>query len=95
MEPMKPMRPMTPIEPTKIIPWWPEEWGTPSSSGSAGEVRYAYFPDRHRLVIERAGKRTTFDTAEHQIRGVLQSGTEPLSFLSQHGRVDVDSLATV
>jgi hypothetical protein len=95
MEPTKPMRPMTPIEPMKIIPWWPEEWGTPFSSGSAGEIHYAYCPDRHRLVIERAGKRTTFDTTEHQIGGVQQSGTEPLSFLSQHGRVNVDSLATV
>lgn len=92
---MEPMKPMRPLEPLKTTPWWPEEWGTPASSGSAGEVRYAYFPDRRRLIIDRAGKRTTFDTAEHQIRGVLQTGAEPLSFLSQHGRVDVDSLVTV
>jgi hypothetical protein len=45
MEPTKPMRPMTPIEPMKIIHWWHEEWGTPFSSGSAGEIRYAHFPE--------------------------------------------------
>jgi hypothetical protein len=55
-------------------------------------MRYAYFPELRRLVIERAGERTSFDTAEHQFRGVLQlSGPDAaLSFLSQHRRVVLD-----
>jgi hypothetical protein len=89
---------MKPLEPMRVEPpWWPAELGDPSSSGAADEVRYAYFPEKHRLLIERAGKRTIFDTADHQFRGVLQSssGASSLSFLSQHGRVDIDSLKQV
>jgi hypothetical protein len=61
------------------------------------DMRYAYFPELRRLVIERAGECTIFDTAEHQFRGVLQmSGPDAaLSFLSQHGRVDLDSLSAL
>jgi hypothetical protein len=53
--------------------------------------------DGQRLVIERAGERTIFNIAEHQFRGVLQlSGPDAaLSFLCQHGRVDLDSLSAL
>jgi hypothetical protein len=98
MEKMQPFTPMKPMQPIQTAdPWWPHELGDPSTSGSADDVRYAYFPEKRRLIIERSGKRTIFDTAEHQFRGVLQSSSAAgaLSFLSQHGRVDVDSLTTV
>jgi len=85
------------LEPMKVDPWWPAELGDPSTSGAADEVRYAHFPAKHRLLIERAGKRTIFDTADHQFRGVVQSGSgaSSLSFVSQHGRVGVESLSQV
>jgi hypothetical protein len=94
MEKMKPMAPMNPMQPIKIDRWWPAELGNPSTSGSADDVRYAYFPERRRLIIERAGHRTTFDTADHQFIGALQVSAEPktLWFLSQRGRIDVESL---
>jgi hypothetical protein len=90
LPPMKPMKPMKPAE-----PWWPPELGDPSTSGSANDVRYAYFPEKHRLVIERGGKRTLFDTADYQLSGALQSSPGTLSFSSQRGPVDVDALTAL
>jgi hypothetical protein len=94
MEKMKPMTPMKPMEPMKVDKWWPDELGSPSTSGSADDVRYAYFPGKRRLIIERAGHRTIFDTADHQLTGALQASAEEktLWFLSDRGRVDVESL---
>jgi hypothetical protein len=91
------MKPLKPLKPMKFDAWWPAEFGEPSSSGAADGVRYAYFPKNHRLLIERDGKCTIFDTADYQFRGVLQSSSDSssLSFLTQHGRVDLDSLRKV
>jgi hypothetical protein len=84
-------------EMTSLKPMWPAELGTPASSGSSQGVRYTYFPQPRRLVIERDGKRTTYGAGEHQFRGVLQSSEtdEKLSFQSQHDRVDLDSLSII
>jgi hypothetical protein len=99
MEPMKPLEPlhgMKPMAPFSREGWWPAEYGAPSMLGSARGTRYAYFPHRRRLILERAGKLTTFDSGEHEFRGVAQPSTSGgVTFISQHGRVDVDSLATV
>jgi hypothetical protein len=93
MQPLQPMEPMEPM--TKTDPWWPVEFGTPSTSGCALDVRYAVFPEKRRLVVERAGTRTTYDTGEHLVRGVLQSSrsADGLAFVSQNGPVDLESLA--
>jgi hypothetical protein len=96
-----PMTPPTPTKPTQTAPsadsWWPPELGIPASAGSAPEVRYAYFPQKRRLVIERGQERTTYDMGDHQFRGALQSSTPggALTFMSQHGRTNLDVLATV
>jgi hypothetical protein len=91
---MKPLQWMKPRDLVKTETWWPTEFGTPSTSGSAPDLRYAYFPERRRLVIERAGKLTAFDIAKYQFRGVLQVSPRDstLSFLTQHGRIEVASL---
>ena len=107
MEPMKPMAPMKPMEPMKPMKpmdppasdWWPEGLSNPSSSGSQNDLRYAFFPDQHRLAIEQNGKVTQYDTGDHQISGVSQqqsggSGGKP-SFTSQNGTVDLSSLKQV
>jgi hypothetical protein len=98
MKPMKPMEPMEPMEPMKAVDhWWPADMGEASTTGGAGGVRYAYFARQHRLIVERHGRRTTYDTADHHIQGVMQSSSsaEGLSFSSQHGRVDLGDLTTV
>ena len=105
MKPMQPMQPMRPMEPMKLMEpmrferWWPEGLGEPSTSGGSNGLRYAFFPEARRLVIERGGARTTYDTGSHRIGGVSsqqQNGGEPsVSFTSQHGAVRLDELRRV
>ena len=95
MEPMKPMAPMTPIEPLKFDPpWWPEELGHAASSGAQNGMRYAFFPQKRRLLIERDGATTVYDSGDHQISGVSQqSGSSTsLVFTSPDGPVTLDTL---
>ncbi len=77
--------------------WWPQELGTPSSSGSQNEVRYAVFPATRRLAIEIQGRVTVYDTLDHQIGGVSQQqgGASSLIFSSQYGQVQVSELPVV
>ena len=74
--------------------WWPKALGTPASSGAQNDVRYAYFPDRRRLAIDRNGAITIYDTLEHRIGGFAQQqgASSTLAFTSDHGIVDVAKL---
>ena len=74
--------------------WWPADLGRPTSTGAQNDVRYAYFAQTRRLAIEVNGKVTLYDTLDHQISGFSQqqSSGGSLTFSSQHGLVDVDSL---
>ena len=73
---------------------WPDEFGAPSSSGSQNGMRYAFFPEARRLIVEDGSKRTVYDTGQHQISGVSQqqSGSRSLRFHSQVGDVHLDDL---
>ncbi|PNG26618.1 hypothetical protein CR492_08015 [Methylocella silvestris] len=97
MEPMQPMKPMEPMKPMSWgEKWWPDELGQPSSSGAQNNMRYAFFPQKHRLLIEQDGKLTTYDSGDHQISGVQQSGgSQPPSFTSQNGPVRLDQLKQI
>jgi hypothetical protein len=98
MEPMKPMKPMKPMEPMSGgEKWWPDDLGQPSTSGSQNGMRYAFFPDKQRLLIEQDGKLTTYDSGDHQIGGVSQQGGggSSLTFTSQNGPVDLSQLSQV
>jgi len=76
---------------------WPQELGSPSSSGSQNDLHYAAFPATNRLAIERAGRITVYDTADHHITGFSQqqSGDQSLTFTSQYGVVRVADLQMV
>ena len=78
-------------------PSWPAAFGAPASSGAQGDVRYAYFPGPCRLVIERGGQVTTYDTGTHRISGVSQQQGpgQSLTFTSQLGPVRLADLAVV
>ena len=89
---------MQPLQPQEV--WWPKGLGEhPNSAGSQNEVRYAYFDDSGRLVVDRSGKVTVHDTGEHQISGVAQAqgsgSSADVVFTSQHGNVNLASLPTV
>jgi len=75
--------------------WWPPGLGTPISSGSQNNTRYALFAGR--LVVEVNGYVTVYDTLDHQIGGVSQQqgGNDSLNFSSQYGTVSVSSLPVV
>jgi hypothetical protein len=98
MEPMKPMAPMKPMEPMKPMApaekWWPDHLGQPSTSGSQNDMRYAFFPDQQRLLVEHGGKCTTYDSEDHRISGVSQqqSHDQHLAFTSQNGTVNLSEL---
>ncbi len=95
MEPMKPMKPMEPMKPMSGgEKWWPKGLGEPSTSGSQNEMRYAFFPEKRRLLIEQGGKLTTYDIGDHRISGVSQQDSErrSLAFTDQNGSVKLDDL---
>lgn len=99
MEPMKPMQPMKPMEPMKPMgggdAWWPQDLGAPASSGSQDGLRYAFFPDKKRLLVEQDGKLTTYDSRHHRIGGVQQAGGGSATFTDGDGTVDLKDLTTV
>jgi hypothetical protein len=104
MEPMKPMAPMKPLEPMRPIEpmtggekWWADDLGQPSTSGGQNGMRYAFFPDKRRLLIDENGRVTTYDTGDHRIGGVSQqdSHERTLTFTSQSGPVKLDELSKV
>ena len=101
MEPMKPMERMKPMKPMKPMDsgpkWWPDNLGSPGTSGSQNDVRYAFFPDKQRLAIERDGKVTIYESGDHKISGVSQQqgGSHSLAFSSQKGEVKIEELKAV
>ena len=99
MEPMKPMKPMKPMEPMKPMKggdaWWPKDLGSPSSSGAQDGMRYAFFPDKKRLVVETDGKAKTYDSGDHAINGVQQASGGSVTFSDANGTVDLSDLKPV
>ncbi len=77
--------------------WWPDGCGTPSSSGSQNDTRYAYFPETRRLAIQRGDAVELYATGDHRIFGVSQqqSGGEDPRFTSQLGTVRLHELERV
>jgi Short C-terminal domain len=77
--------------------WWPQELGSPSSTGAQNNVRYAYFSLSRRLAVELNGTVNVYDTLDHQIGGFSQQQGigRSLTFSSQHGIVDVSSLPVI
>ena len=77
--------------------WWPSDLRWPNSTGAQNGVRYAYFAQARRLVIEVNGRVTVYDTLDHQIGGFSQQQSYggSLSFFSQYGLIDVGSLPII
>lgn len=75
--------------------WWPGDLGSPFSSGSQNNIRYAVFPNR--LAVEENGAVTVYDTLNNNISGVSQQqgGGTSLSFSSQFGTISVSTLPIV
>lgn len=76
--------------------WW-GDLGSPNSTGSQNNTSYAIFSNIGRLAIQENGNVTVFNTLDHQIGGVgqQQSGDYSVSFTSQYGTVNLNSLPIV
>lgn len=76
--------------------WW-GDLGFPNSTGSQNGMSYAVFSNIGRLAIQQNGKVTVFDTLDNQIGGVgqQQGGNYSVSFTSQYGNVDLNTLPIV
>jgi hypothetical protein len=81
----------------KTAEGWPPDLGRSSSSGSQNDMRYAFFPESRRLVVEDRNGRTTYDTGAHRITGVSQqqSGDRTITFTGPDGPVSLKSLKVV
>jgi hypothetical protein len=77
--------------------WWPKELGAPASSGAQNDMRYACFPDRRRLALQRNGRVTVYDTGHYRLTGFSQqqSTTQDLVFSGPDGTVRTDSFRIV
>ncbi|WP_256354452.1 MULTISPECIES: hypothetical protein [unclassified Variovorax] len=94
MKPMKPMEAMKPMAPPDSS-WWPKGLSDPSSSGQQDGMRYAFFPAQRRLAVERDGRLAQYETGDHRITGVSQTGGSApggATFTSQNGEVDLSTL---
>ena len=77
--------------------WWPSELGSPDSTGSQNDLRYAWFSAPRRLAIKHGGQVQVYDTGDHMISGFSQQqgGGQSLTFTSNHGLVRVSELPLV
>jgi hypothetical protein len=71
--------------PADCSPWSPLQLRTPSVSGMRGDVKFAFFAAKRRLLVERAGEMMLFDCGDHQISGMRAPTdlSQSLVFMSQ------------
>jgi hypothetical protein len=77
--------------------WWPATLGSPTASGDQNGVRYAYFPDKHRLLLQEGARIDAYDTQDYRLTGVAQQQghTRSITFNSDHGPVPLSQFKCV
>jgi hypothetical protein len=82
---------------TRPEDWWPAGLGRPGAVGAQNDLRYAVFPETHRLVIDDQGTVSVYDTGSYRIFGVAQaqSADRTLTFTGQDGLVRIADLPKV
>jgi hypothetical protein len=77
--------------------WWPAAFGHPSATGDQHGIRYAYFPDRDRLLVQQGARITSYDTSGQRITGFAQhqSTASHICFTTERGAVALSDLACV
>ncbi|MFN9057209.1 MAG: SHOCT domain-containing protein [Cyanobacteriota bacterium] len=100
MSPMGSMGGMAPMSFTPMAttePWWPQELGTPTSTGAQNDLRYAVFPAARRLVVELNGRMSVHDIGNLQIHGCSQASGEEggARFTTNDGPIPLASLPEV
>lgn len=74
--------------------WWPQQFGSPTATGSQNNIRYAYFAGARRLAVKTGSEVWVYDTQDHQIGGFSQQQGVggSITFTSQFGTVPLTSL---
>jgi hypothetical protein len=77
--------------------WWPASFGHPTASGDQHGIRYAYFPDRDRLLVQQGGRILSYETVGQRITGFSQqqSTASRICFTTEGGPVDLTDLKCV
>jgi hypothetical protein len=77
--------------------WWPATFGHATTAGSQNGIRYAYFPDKQRLLVQQGARVDAFDTAGYQIMGAgqQQGNTSTLTFATDRGSISTRELRCV
>ncbi|GAC1347767.1 MAG: SHOCT domain-containing protein [Acetobacteraceae bacterium] len=77
--------------------WWPEDLGPAAASGAQNDMRYAYFPARHRLAVQDGGQISLYDTKDCDVFGVAQQqgAGQSLTFSTNRGPVRLADLPRV
>ncbi len=75
--------------------WWPSDLGRASTAEAMSDLRYAFFRDSRRLVVEDAGERKIFATGEHEIMRVTRCRYGGIVFTSQLGKYLLPCLVSV
>lgn len=81
----------------KNTAWWPSELGSPNATGEQNGLRYAYFAQARRLVVQTEDTIRIYDTLDHRIGGFAQQqGSQSrLTVTGQHGDIDLASLPVI
>jgi hypothetical protein len=96
MTPMGGMAPMSFAPMAPVETWWPAELGSPSSSGSQNNLRYAVFPVARCLAVEVNGGVSVHDIGDLQILGCsLASDDAEALFSTNSGTIKLSSLPLV
>jgi hypothetical protein len=77
--------------------WWPATFGHPTTSGEQNGVRYAYFPDQRRLLLQQGARIDTYDTTGHHITGAAQQQGHgsSLTFSTDRGPISTKQLKCI
>ncbi len=78
--------------------WWPDDLGSPRSTGGQNDAQYALFPDKRRLAVKLGDRVSVYDSGDHDISGFSQAqggGGQSLTFSSQHGQIGTGDLRKV
>jgi hypothetical protein len=79
--------------------WWPATFGHPATSGEQNGVRYAYFPEQRRLLLQQGARIDAYDTTGHHITGAAQQQQQgrgsSLTFSTDRGTISTSQLKCV
>ncbi len=69
----------------------------PAATGEPHGIRYAYFPDRDRLLVQQGARITSYDTTGRRITGFAQeqSTASHICFTSERGPFELGELKCV